>query len=576
LHRRAARWYAAQNEVREAITHALAAPDFPYAAELIERVAPELWRRGEAQRVHTWIGALPDAVVQQHARLALDAALRLLESVQSMVTETYRKTQTDVEHTMARIENMLSMLPDAEAVLLRRRIGLLQAIVALRAALTRGDAEQTRLLAERSTALAEGEDVRWKLIALWITCLHTESMQRAGALLLPQLLVAKQQVIEAGNQVEIIRTMQWLAFAFIRAGRFRDVEAESRAALAFVEQIGQQSAATGYFYLYLAWAYQAVNQVDNAVNAIQHLLRLAQTWQQADQLIVGNMAFVSSALAQRDYAKAEQALLAAEALVEQERFATRTGALVAARVAYWLATGNLAAASAWAEQVAFMPETWHPNRKWELLALIRVYLAQGQYARARAALDRFSAYLDREGDIGTTIDFLALHVVALQGAGQDVPAQAVLARLLGLTAEEGCVRVFLDAGVPMHQALQQLHNQLRGQDDARTSTRSAFVSQLLAAFAREVQHAARRTKHDGTPASHSALERTGTLAEPLTWREREVLRLLLAGASNAEIAAELVISLATVKKHVSNLLGKLQVTSRAQVIARVREWPDVI
>jgi LuxR family maltose regulon positive regulatory protein len=55
-----------------------------------------------------------------------------------------------------------------------------------------------------------------------------------------------------------------------------------------------------------------------------------------------------------------------------------------------------------------------------------------------------------------------------------------------------------------------------------------------------------------------------------------VLRLLVAGASNAEIASQLVISLATVKKHVSNVLGKLGVATRAQAIARVREWPDVI
>jgi LuxR family maltose regulon positive regulatory protein len=50
------------------------------------------------------------------------------------------------------------------------------------------------------------------------------------------------------------------------------------------------------------------------------------------------------------------------------------------------------------------------------------------------------------------------------------------------------------------------------------------------------------------------------------------LRLLADGASNQEIAQELVISLATAKKHVSNILGKLGVSSRAQAIAEVRGW----
>ncbi len=62
--------------------------------------------------------------------------------------------------------------------------------------------------------------------------------------------------------------------------------------------------------------------------------------------------------------------------------------------------------------------------------------------------------------------------------------------------------------------------------------------------------------------------RPGALAEPLTEREREVLRLLLEGASNREIARRLVLSVNTVKRHVYNLCGKLGVQSRTQAIAR--------
>jgi len=58
--------------------------------------------------------------------------------------------------------------------------------------------------------------------------------------------------------------------------------------------------------------------------------------------------------------------------------------------------------------------------------------------------------------------------------------------------------------------------------------------------------------------------------EPLTGREREVLQLLLDGASNREIARHLVLSLNTVKKHVLNICGKFNVRSRAQVIAKAR------
>ena len=61
------------------------------------------------------------------------------------------------------------------------------------------------------------------------------------------------------------------------------------------------------------------------------------------------------------------------------------------------------------------------------------------------------------------------------------------------------------------------------------------------------------------------------LVEPLSPREKEVLELMAAGLSNAEIAARLFLSPNTLKAHTQNIFGKLGVHSRVQAIDRARE-----
>jgi LuxR family maltose regulon positive regulatory protein len=63
----------------------------------------------------------------------------------------------------------------------------------------------------------------------------------------------------------------------------------------------------------------------------------------------------------------------------------------------------------------------------------------------------------------------------------------------------------------------------------------------------------------------------GGLVEPLTARELEILRLVAEGLRNQEIADRLVISLATVKRHIANIYGKLAVDHRTAAVARASE-----
>jgi DNA-binding NarL/FixJ family response regulator len=74
------------------------------------------------------------------------------------------------------------------------------------------------------------------------------------------------------------------------------------------------------------------------------------------------------------------------------------------------------------------------------------------------------------------------------------------------------------------------------------------------------------------PLSQAGSTNPQPLIESLTDREMEVLRLLAEGLSNREIAERLVITEGTVKNHVSNLIAKLNVRDRTQVILKAQEF----
>jgi LuxR family maltose regulon positive regulatory protein len=61
------------------------------------------------------------------------------------------------------------------------------------------------------------------------------------------------------------------------------------------------------------------------------------------------------------------------------------------------------------------------------------------------------------------------------------------------------------------------------------------------------------------------------MAEPLSDRELEVLRLMAAGLKYKEVAERLVISLNTVRHHTRNIYSRLNVNSRAQAISKAKE-----
>jgi LuxR family maltose regulon positive regulatory protein len=198
--------------------------------------------------------------------------------------------------------------------------------------------------------------------------------------------------------------------------------------------------------------------------------------------------------------------------------------------------------------------------------LARVLLAQDRPGQALALLDRLLAMATAQDRTASIIEAGALRALALAACGKQAAAVTALAGVLTLACPEGYIRVFTDEGPPTAALLGRLIAAQRAEQTAAVPL--SYLAQIQRAFGPDQVMPDRR---GGTAAGMSALPGLPGLVEPLTARELEVLRMLAAGKSNQAIAAELVITIDTVKKHVSHLLDKLGAANRTAAVSRARE-----
>ena len=210
-----------------------------------------------------------------------------------------------------------------------------------------------------------------------------------------------------------------------------------------------------------------------------------------------------------------------------------------------LQIGDIAAAIQWAEKSGYSsldnPHHWVEN---SYFTYTRLLLAQDRIQDARTLLTTMetNAQQGNRARKLITVDLL----MALTELAQENRHSALqrLEQALSFAAPQNYRRAILNEG----QAILNLLPDVR-------HIAPAFVDELLAV----------------TPQVSTAPPRIDQPYEPLSERELEVLRLVARGYSNRQIAEALFVTLGTVKKHLNNIFGKLQVKNRTQAVARSRE-----
>ncbi|HWI62721.1 MAG TPA: LuxR C-terminal-related transcriptional regulator [Symbiobacteriaceae bacterium] len=249
------------------------------------------------------------------------------------------------------------------------------------------------------------------------------------------------------------------------------------------------------------------------------------------------------------------------------------------------ARGDLQAAGRALDTLVQRIET-APRIKWPfyLHAAGRSLAMIGRQAEARVISLRLGAINDQMPLTEYLHDHLAGLLAYMEGRGAD--AAAALARAAeretqlpiawnGGSARLLQARLHLDRGRP-DAALAAAAPVLREWEQAGTPGCALLDGPAgLPVLRLAAQHgdafAARLVTFFAQPALTDAAAAAATLPEPLTARECDVLRLVVAGRSNPQIAAELFVSAETVKSHVAHILRKLDVTTRTQAAIRGRE-----
>jgi LuxR family maltose regulon positive regulatory protein len=529
LHLKAARWYEQNGFLDEAMSHALAAKDWDEAERLMEGAAAQAINNGQFATLRSWLDALPEARLRRSAELA---ALKGLVS--------FPAGQFDAAESWAGLAG--DLLPPGAAPSSQAMVVCLQIYLAD----IKNDNPKIIDLAHRALALLKEGDpygIRGAALSNLASAQVVMGDIPAATQTLRELARFGQ---EEGHPISAVSALSTLAWLEHLQGRAREALALGHQALDLcVDARGDPLPLAGHALVGLGLIHYDLNELDQARKHLAQGLELRKLLGLSSGAIEAEFKLAQIQQLMGETKAARASIAGVRRTTAQLHLALLDSLVGAWEADLELRLGNVDAAVRWAESAGLSP-TDSPDfsREAEHFTYARVLLAQKRPAEAQMLLSSLERYARGSGLVRSLITICILQALVQQALGRKEQALVCLEEAVRLAAPEGYRRAFLDEGPAVLVLLPAVRRLAPG-----------FVDNLLGGALTELSH-------------EKLVSPKQPLVEPLSERELEVLALMAEGLSNREIANKLFVSVGTVKTHVHNICGKLDVGSRTQAAAR--------